>query len=216
MIVGTMLYLQPWLRQQLGWTMAREAQRDGSAVEGTDTMVAPAAERVGAATVRASALLPGLPALFGGPGAARAAHGGRGGGAAAAQRARIPEVPRAPHRGLPRLLEARFFGGGHQERRFWRAGRTRGRRPEASGAFLGPRRAVCGHLSAPRLWSRAVGALDQCCPAGVEEGIVVARGELVGECEAERVDEVLGESGEVSEGNCSPAAGTRHPIDQRR
>lgn len=61
-----MLYLQPWLRQQIGSTMARGAQRDGSAVEGTDTMVAPAAERVGAATVRASALLPGLPALFGG------------------------------------------------------------------------------------------------------------------------------------------------------
>ena len=78
MIVGTMLYLQPWLRQQIDSTMAQEAQRDGSAVEGTETMVAPAAERVGAVTVRASALLPGLPALFGGPGAARAAHGGRG------------------------------------------------------------------------------------------------------------------------------------------
>ena len=43
-IVGAMLYLQPWLRQQLDSTMAQEAQRDGSAVEGTRTMVAPAAE----------------------------------------------------------------------------------------------------------------------------------------------------------------------------
>lgn len=40
--------------------------------------------------------------------------------------------------------------------------------------------------------------------------------EPVGECEAEKVDEVLGESGEVGEGNDRPIAGTRHPIDQRR
>lgn len=45
-----------------------------------------------------------------------------------------------------------------------------------------------------------MGAPNRPCPAGVEEGIVVVCGELVGEGGAEQVDEVLGENGEVSEG----------------
>lgn len=183
--------------------MAQEVQRDGSAAERTETMVAPAAERVGAATVRASALLPGLAALFGGRGAARAAHGGRG---VALPQPSGREFRRyhAPlteaDRGFSRPV---FSAAATKHAVFWRAGRIRGRRPEASGALLGPRTAVCGHLSAPRLWSRAVGALDQCCPAGVKEGIVVARGELVGECEAEKVDEVLGSTSATYASRCN-------------